>query len=119
MTELIDEKPLVTEEWADQHTAKEIAAIFCQCYMTDGFCVPDGKPECKCNRLAVSASQAIRRRAKFTRPEVVQVVALLEAARAYRDLCTCYRLHKYPSEKLHNRLDAAQVTLAAYERDKT
>jgi hypothetical protein len=43
-----------------------------------------------------------------------------EAAIAYRDLATCYRIGKPPSEKLWKALDDATVPLAEYlaQRDK-
>lgn len=40
-----------------------------------------------------------------------ELVAALSAARAYRDLATCYRIGRAPSEALWTRLDAADACL--------
>lgn len=40
---------------------------------------------------------------------------LLEAAKAYRDLCICYRLGKRPSAKLFTRLTNADTIIEYYE----
>lgn len=36
----------------------------------------------------------------------------VEAAKAYADLCTCYRMSKRPSQALHDRLDRAASIVA-------
>jgi len=41
--------------------------------------------------------------------------ALCEAARTYRELTTCYRLGRKPSEILFKRLDEADKAIADYE----
>lgn len=40
---------------------------------------------------------------------------LYEAAKAYQDLCVCYRVGKPPTEKLFTRLDKAREAIEAYE----
>ena len=40
---------------------------------------------------------------------------LVEAGKAYQDLCTCYRIGKQPTAKLFNRLDDAKAALLAGE----
>ena len=41
---------------------------------------------------------------------------LAEAALAYQELSTCYRVGKQPTEKLFKRLEQARAALAAHER---
>lgn len=41
-----------------------------------------------------------------------EIERLREAAKAYQELATCYRISKRPSEKLFERLESARATLA-------
>ena len=45
----------------------------------------------------------------------VLVPPLLAAAKAYRDLSTCYRLGRRPSEKLFRELEKASEVLKQHE----
>ncbi len=42
---------------------------------------------------------------------------LRDAALAYKELATCYRIGKRPTEKLFDRLDKADAALAEIEED--
>ena len=44
------------------------------------------------------------------------IVQMRDAAHAYQELATCYRLGKKPTEKLFKRLEAVKATLEAAER---
>jgi hypothetical protein len=49
---------------------------------------------------------------KETEPKLL---ALVQAARAYRDLCTCYRIGARPSERLFDSIEKARQALAPFE----
>lgn len=51
-------------------------------------------------------------------PEPVTREELAEAARAYRDLCACYRIGKRPTEKLFDRLSRANTTLSRLDAEQ-
>lgn len=42
---------------------------------------------------------------------------LLDAAKAYKDLCTCYRIGKQPTEKLFSRLEKANAVIMAEAKE--
>ena len=37
-----------------------MALTLCVCHLTDGFCNPNGKPDCKCIRLATECLKAMK-----------------------------------------------------------
>lgn len=42
---------------------------------------------------------------------------LLDAAKAYKDLCACYRIGKQPTEKLFSRLEKANAAIMAEAKE--
>ena len=60
------------------------------------------------------AAQAINQHDKL----VAELDRLVEAGKAYQDLCTCYRIGKQPTEKLFKRLDDAKTALLREEKNE-
>lgn len=61
---------------------------------------------------------AVRAEREKNAARLGQAERVAEAARAYCDLATCYRIGKAPSESLHKRLERAEETMAAWEAGK-
>ncbi len=57
-------------------------------------------------------------RADERRKAAEKKAELLDAAKAYRDLCACYRIGKQPTEKLFSRLEKANAAIMAEEVDR-